>query len=130
MDKYPITDSEGPEVVSWGQYLQLCPRDEQAGMIRRLSSDGIETLSSPSCENTLIGSQSSPAIDSTYSQDRQKQESSIGIDEKSSPGGQARNKRYCGMSKAMLIVASTLLLGVLVSLGVALGVTLSRKSTR
>ena len=122
-------DNEGPQVANWDRHLQVSPRSERPRTLERLSSGGIETLSSPSCDNTLFEGMRSPGLDSLagyekpiqpyYTHDRNILVSSA----------LPKVKRICGIPIKWLAIGTVALSCVLLALGVALGVTLSRKAS-
>ena len=119
-------DSEGPQVANWDHHLQVSPRSERPRTLERLSSGGIETLSSPSCDNTLFEGMCSPGMDSLAGYEKPVQPY---YPDTLVSSASPKEKRICGILINWLIVGTIALSCVLVTLGVALGVTLSRKAS-
>ena len=126
MASRPEMNSEGPEVANWDHYLQPSPRSDHSCLNGRLSSGNIETLSSPSCDRTLFGSQISPGVDSLEDGKYNGAffDQSGGVSEQPFP---KQGNRVCGIPRRWLIAMVGALICILIVVGVVLGISLSKK---
>lgn len=119
-------ENEGPQVANWDRHLQVYPGNERPRMSERLSSSGLETLSSPSYDQTLFEGMRSPGLDSIAGYEKP-----IDFHDGTTLGSTAmpKERRYCGLPVKWLIAIMVAVFCILVALSVSLGVTLSRKGS-
>ena len=122
-------DIDGPQVADWDHHLQVSPRGEHPRMLERLSSGGIETLSSPSCNNKLSEDMHSPGLESVAGYEKSIQPANPHEGKTLASSASPKDRRICGVPFKWLMVCIVALCCIFVALGVALGTTLPRKAS-